>query len=149
MTFIIHSGYGYSKILCEKVSSWYLNEFHLNDELNLHINHRSLKSEGATGFCYSISPYEYEIELDVHLNKTLYIKSLIHELCHLTQWVCGDLTLHNDELCYHNQPVGITELHESDTYSKETELFPECARFLSVTLNSRLWRNIDYSNKNQ
>ena len=145
MTTITHSGYGYSKTLCEHVSSWYLNEFHLNDELNLYISHRSLKSEGATGFCYSISDDEYEIELDVHLNKTLYIKSLIHELCHLTQWISGDLSIQQGKLHYRNEPVEFTELHESDVYVKENELFLTCASYLSGTLSSRLWQKIDYT----
>ncbi len=145
MTVVTHSGYGYSKILCEKVSSWYLNKFHLNHELILDINHRSLKSEGATGFCYQITRSSYEIELDVYLNKTLYISTLIHELCHLSQWVNDELKIRNGKLFFQGNPVTSYELHESDAYAKENQLFSHCASFLSGTLPSQLLQKIHYN----
>ena len=43
-TFFSHSGYGYSKRLCENVSLWFLKKYQLENAL-IDIIHRGLKRE--------------------------------------------------------------------------------------------------------
>lgn len=136
MTLIIHAGYGYSKKLCEAVTSWYLNRFHYYDEIEeLLIQHRSLKNEGATGFCYCIDKNNYEIELDVKMNKETYVKSLLHELVHLSDWYHEHLQIKNGKLYYYGKLVGDSEPHETHATLKEEQLY---SSFTSVTENSPL-----------
>jgi hypothetical protein len=96
---IDHSGYGYSKILCEDVTSWFLNRFFPRHKIDVTIIHRGLKREEVYGYCDvvedSYRPREFLIELQTHMDTELYIKTLLHELTHLKQWVvvrCGFVT---------------------------------------------------------
>jgi hypothetical protein len=51
MSYIIANGYGYSKVLCEDVTSWFLNKFFPRHKITVEIVHRGLKREGVNGYC--------------------------------------------------------------------------------------------------
>ena len=95
MYYIQTSGYGYHKLLCENVTSWFLNQFLPRHSIYVEILHRGLKREGVTGWCdytgESYRPREFLIEIDTYLDQEIYIKCLLHELVHLRQWVIGSL----------------------------------------------------------
>ena len=97
MSYFVHSGYGYSKRLCEDVTSWFLNKYFPRHKIVIDIVHHGLKRENANGYCdivnKSYCPREFMIELDTYMNKELYIKTLLHELTHMKQWIDGKLTL--------------------------------------------------------
>jgi hypothetical protein len=109
MSFISHSGYGYSKKLCEDITSWFLNEFYPRHKISVDIVHRGLKREGVYGYCDVIGrshrPRHFLIELQTEMSKELYIKILFHELKHLAQWVDGSLRFRHGKMCYCQEPV--------------------------------------------
>lgn len=88
-------GYGFRKRTCTDVTIWFLNQFLPRHKLYVEIVHLGLKREGAYGYCdiagESYRPREFLIELDTYMNQELYIKTLLHELVHLRQWVTGSL----------------------------------------------------------
>ena len=104
-----HSGYGYSKKLCEDVTSWFLNKYYPRHKIDVDIVHRGLKREGAYGYCDVIGrshrPRHFLIELQTEMSKELYIKILYHELKHLAQWVDGSLRFRHGKMCYCQEPV--------------------------------------------
>ncbi len=95
MHYLEMSGYGYSKLLCEDVTTWFLNRFLPRHKIEVEILHRGLKREQVYGYCdyvgESYRPREFLIELQTHMDEELYIKTLLHELVHLRQWVIGSL----------------------------------------------------------
>ena len=109
MSFISHSGYGYSKKLCEDITSWFLNEFYPRHKISVDIVHRGLKRENALGYCDvegdSYRPRHFLIELQSNMCKESYIKTLLHELTHLAQWVDGSLLFRHGKMCYCQEPV--------------------------------------------
>ena len=109
MSYICHSGYGYSKILCEDVTSWFLNNFFPRHKITVDIVHRDLKEEHVRGYCDVVGdgyrPRYFLIELDTYMTKELYIKILFHELTHLAQWIRGSLRHRYGKLCYCKTPV--------------------------------------------
>ena len=130
-TFFSHSGYGYSKRLCENVSLWFLKKYQLQNAL-IDIIHRGLKREDAYGFCDCIKPndlYLITIELDTHMSKELYTKTLLHEMTHARQWVEGSLSVEDEKLCYCKEPVENYDYkhqpHEIDAREQEELLYHE------------------------
>jgi hypothetical protein len=127
------TGYGYHKRICEDVATWFLNRFLPRHKLYVEILHRGLKREQAYGYCdytgESYRPREFLIELDTHMNQELYIKTLLHELVHLQQWVIGTLrskrgkryygSVNVEELDYEDQP------HEIEAQEQEEILYQE------------------------
>ena len=109
MSYIVTSGYGYSKKLCESVTSWFLNRFFPRHQIRVEILHRGLKSENSYGYCdithQSYRPRDFLIELDTYMNEELYTRILLHELAHLAQWVNGSLRIKNGKLSYSKQLV--------------------------------------------
>lgn len=95
MSIVFHTGYGYSKKLCEDITSWFLNEFFPRHKITVEIVHRGLKRENVFGYCDALDggyhPREFLIELQTHMDRELYAKTLIHELYHCYQHVKGDL----------------------------------------------------------
>ena len=75
MSFITHSGYGYSEELCEDVTSWFLNNFFPRHKIEVQIEHRDLKEELVRGYCDVASwadpyrPRDFLIELDTYMTK--------------------------------------------------------------------------------
>ena len=109
MSSIYHSGYGYSKNLCEDVTSWFLNKYYPRHKIDVDIVHRGLKREGVYGYCDVIGPSyrprHFLIELQTEMSKELYTKILFHELKHLAQWVDGSLRFRHGKMCYCQEPV--------------------------------------------
>jgi hypothetical protein len=95
MSYITTSGYGYSKLLCEDVTTWFLNQFLPRHKIDVEILHRGLKREGVYGWCSvqdrDWNPRCFLIELQTYLSKESYIQTLLHELYHCYQHVKGDL----------------------------------------------------------
>ena len=131
MSYICHSGYGYSKILCEDVTSWFLNNFFPNHKITVDIVHRGLKRENVVGYCDVVGEYHrprhFLIELQTHMDEELYIKTLLHELTHLKQWVVGSLRSRYGKLCYSKVPVENWEYwyqpHEIEAREEEERLY--------------------------
>ena len=133
MSILYISGYGYSKVLCEDVTSWFLNKYFPRHKITVDIVHRGLKREGVNGYCdvvgESYRPRHFLIELDTHMDRDLYIKTLLHELTHLAQWIRGSLRFRYGKLCYSKQPVENWEYwyqpHEVEARHMEEELYHE------------------------
>jgi hypothetical protein len=133
MSYITHSGYGYSKRLCEDVSVWFLDRFFPRYKITVEILHRGLKREGVNGYCDMVGdqyrPREFLIELDTYMDEELYIQTLLHELVHLRQWVMGSLRLRYGKLCYSKEPVEKYEYwfqpHEIEAREQEETLYLE------------------------
>ncbi len=132
MSSIYHSGYGYSKILCEDVTSWFLNEFFPRHKITVDIIHRGLKREQVYGYCdvaedETYRPRHFIIELQTHMSEEMYIKTLLHELTHLAQWVRGSLRSRYGKLCYCKEPVENYEYwyqpHEIEAREDEERLY--------------------------
>ena len=109
MSYINHSGYGYSKKLCEDVTSWFVNTYYPRHKLDIDIVHRGLKCDKVVGLCdvngQSSRPRAFLIDLQAHMEKELYIKTLFHELTHMAQWIDGALQMKHGKLCYSQEPV--------------------------------------------
>ena len=103
------TGYGYRKRDCKSVALWFLNTYVSRYKIYLEICHRGLKHEKVHGYCdftgKSYRPREFLIELDTYMPKELYIKTLLHELVHLRQWLNGSLRLHKGKMCYNLECV--------------------------------------------
>ena len=131
MSYITISGYGYPKSTCEDVTSWFLNNFFPRHKITVDIVHRGLKREQVLGYCDVVGetyrPRHFLIELDTHMDRDLYIKTLLHELTHLAQWVRGSLRQRYGKLCYSKVPVDNWEYwyqpHEIEAREEEERLF--------------------------
>jgi hypothetical protein len=131
MSTIFHSGYGYRKLLCEDVSCWFLNKFLPRHKIHVEIVHRGLKREGVYGYCDVLGdtyrPRHFQIELNTHMNEELYIKTLLHELTHLRQWVVGSLRFRSGKMYYDKECVEDIEYinlpHEIEAREQEEILY--------------------------
>ena len=131
MSYICHSGYGYSKKLCEDVTSWFLNKYFPRHKITLDIVHRGLNREQVYGYCdvvgESYRPRHFLIEMNTHMDKELYTKTLLHELTHMKQWVDGLLRSRYGKLCYSKEPVDNYEYwyqpHEVEAREEEERLY--------------------------
>jgi hypothetical protein len=127
------SGYGYRKLLCEDVATWFLNRFLPRHKIHVEILHRGLKREQVYGYCdyvgESYRPRHFLIELDTYMYEELYIQTLLHELTHLRQWVVGSLRVRYGKLCYSKEPVEKYEYwyqpHEVEAREQEETLYLE------------------------
>ena len=133
MSYITYSGYGYSKKLCKDVTTWFMNKFLPRHKIDLEILHRGLNREQVYGYCdyvgQSYRPREFLIELNTHLDEELYIKTLLHELVHLRQWVVGSLRIRYGKLCYSKEPVESYDYwyqpHEIEAREQEKILYQQ------------------------
>ena len=95
MSYIYHSGYGYSTRLCKNVASWFIEKYFPRHKITLDIIHRGMKREGCLGYCDTTGgwfrPRNFEIEIDTHLDKETYTKTLLHEMFHMKQFIDGSL----------------------------------------------------------
>lgn len=109
MSYITHSGYGYRKRICEDVAVWFLNRFFPRHKIHVDIVHRGLNRESVYGYCDVVGetyrPRHFLIEMNTHMEEELYIKTLLHELTHLRQWVVGSLRLRSGKMYYCKEPV--------------------------------------------
>lgn len=101
---IEHYGYGYSKKLCDDVSFWFLNTFFPRHKINVEIIHRGLKRENVFGWCDVIGgiyrPRNFVIEIQSHMDKDIYIQTLMHEFTHVSQWVNKTLYEYKGKMYY-------------------------------------------------
>ena len=126
-----HHGYGYSKVLCEDVTSWFLSNFFPRHKIELVIIHRGLRREKVYGYCDvtddSYRPRQFVIEMCTYLDEELYIKTLFHELTHLAQWVRGSLRVRYGKMCYSKEPVEKWDYwhqpHEIEAREEEERLY--------------------------
>ena len=131
MSILCISGYGYPKSTCEDVTSWFLNNFFPRHKITVDIVHRGLKRENVQGYCDVVGetyrPRHFLIELDTHMDRELYIKTLLHELTHMAQWIRGSLRSRYGKLCYSKVPVENWEYwyqpHEIEAREEEERLF--------------------------
>ena len=130
------SGYGYSKRTCEDVASWFLNKFLPRHKIYVEIVHRGLRREHVYGYCDYVGetyrPREFLIELDTHMCEELYIKTLLHELTHLRQWVVGSLRQKRGKMYYGQQCTEDYEYkykaHEIEARQQEQILYARYMR---------------------
>ena len=130
---LIHSGYGYSKRLCKDVTTWFLNKFLPRHKIEVEIIHRGLRRENVYGYCdyvgESYRPREFLIEIGTYFDEELYIKTLLHELTHLRQWVIGSLRMRRGKMHYGKEPVENYEYwyqpHEIEAREQEETLYEE------------------------
>ena len=133
MSYITTSGYGYRKRVCEDVTAWFLNKFLPRHKIEVEILHRGLAREEVYGYCdyvgESCRPRQFLIELHTHMDEELYIKTLLHELTHLRQWVVGSLRMRRGKMHYGKEPVENYEYwyqpHEIEAREQEETLYLE------------------------
>lgn len=133
MYYIKTSGYGYSKRLCEDITVWFLNKFLPRHKIEVEILHRGLKREFVYGWCDFEDdfrrPRSFLIQLDTHMDRELYIKTLLHELVHLRQWVMGSLQFRRGKMLYCKEPVEFyayeDQPHEIEAREQEETLYLE------------------------
>ena len=152
MSYIQTSGYGYSKLLCESVTTWFLSKFLPRHKIEVEILHRGLKRERVYGYCDFTDenhkrPREFLIELDTHMSEELYIQTLLHELVHLRQWVLGSLQLRYGKMCYCKEPVEKYEYeyqpHEIEAREQEETLYEQyMLEVRGVTINQNVIKTI-------
>ena len=152
MSSIYHSGYGYSKKLCEDVTSWFLNKYYPRHKIDVDIVHRGLRRDNVLGYCdvigRSYRPRHFLIELQTDMCKELYIKTLLHELTHLAQWVDGSLRFTHGKMCYCQEPVENYDYedqpHEIEARKEETRLLEKYMKAddgMPVETVATIWDN--------
>ena len=109
-------GYGFSKRLCEDVVSWFVSKYLPRHKLEIEVLHRGMKREGAYGYCdvagETVRPRSFLIELDTHMDKETYTKTLIHELYHVLQFCKGELKLKSSKRYYKGECMEDLEYYE-------------------------------------
>ena len=130
------SGYGYRKLLCEDVATWFLNRFLPRHKIYVEIVHRGLRREQVYGYCdvvgESYRPRDFLIELNTYMDEELYIQTLLHELTHLRQWVVGSLRSKRGKMYYGKECVEDVDYweqpHEVEAREQEETLYLEYLR---------------------
>ena len=126
-------GYGYSKLLCEDIASWFINKYVPRHKFFVRIVHKGLKREHSFGFCDFVDqayrPRVFVIEVQSNLSKEFYIKTLIHEFVHLRQWLQGTLRMRSGKMYFEGESVEKYEYmdqpHEIEAYDSEERLARE------------------------
>ena len=129
-SYIYHFGYGYSKKRCKSITTWFINKYLPRHKLTIDIVHRSLRKDDCYGFLDATTytrPRDFTISLHSNMKDIDYVKTLLHELVHLRQWVEGTLTLKSgkthyrgknvSDIKYHKQP------HEIEAFKLQEELY--------------------------
>tara|TARA_R100001594_G_scaffold145598_1_gene195943 strand:+ start:390 stop:848 length:459 start_codon:yes stop_codon:yes gene_type:complete len=126
-------GYGYSKLLCEDIASWFINKYVPRHKFYVRIVHKGLKREHSFGFCDFVDqayrPRVFVIEVQSNLSKEFYIKTLLHEFVHLRQWLQGTLKMRSGKMYFEGESVAKYEYmdqpHEVEAYDSEERLARE------------------------
>ena len=109
-------GYGFSKKLCEDVVCWFVSKYLPRHKLEIEVLHRGMKRENAYGYCdvagRHYKPREFLIELDTHMDKETYTKTLLHELYHVLQFCKGELKLKSSKRYYKGECMEDLEYYE-------------------------------------
>ena len=132
---IYYSGYGYSKRRCESVTTWFINKFLPRHQIDITVNHRGMIREDAMGYCdwigTSYNPRDFEIELQSNMDEETYIKTLLHELVHLRQWVKGTLKMKSGKFVWKGEDIHhidyMNQPHEIEAFSEEKTLYNKYA----------------------
>ena len=136
MSYIFHSGYGYSQKRCEDITYWFLNEYFPRHKIIVEIEHKGLKRDGVVGYCDVVGndyrPRHFLIELQARMSEELYIKTLFHELTHMAQWIRGSLRHRYGKLCYSQEPV---ENYDYEDQPHEIEARKEEERLYDLWIN--------------
>ena len=133
MLFLEPLGYGYSKRLCRNVVNWFVSKHLPRHKLDITVLHRSLKKDGAYGYCdvsgRHHNPREFLIEMDTHLDKETYTTVLLHEMIHLYDFCIGELKLKSSKRYYKGECVEDIEYwkqpHEIRAHYMEKVLYQE------------------------
>ena len=141
MIFLQTTGYGYSKRLCEKVVCWFVSKHLPRHKLDITVLHRSLKKDGAYGYCdvsgRQHNPRDFIIEMDTHLDKETYITVLLHEMIHLYDFCIGELKLKSSKRYYKGECVEDIEYwkqpHEIRAHYMEKVLYREYLKDKGLT----------------
>lgn len=131
MYYLDITGYGYRKQVCESVVDWFMNRYLPRHHVGIRLVHRGLKREFVYGWCDFEDdhkrPRSFLIELQSHMKPKLYIKTLIHELVHLRQWVLGDLRQKRGKMYYGSTKVEDLDYedqpHEIEAREQEETLY--------------------------
>ena len=126
-------GYGYSKLLCEDIASWFIKKYIPRHKFYVRIVHKGLKREHSFGFCDFVDqayrPRVFVIEVQSNLSKEMYVKTLLHEFVHLRQWLQGTLRMKSGKMYFDGESVAKYEYmdqpHEVEAYDSEEELARE------------------------
>ena len=124
-------GYGYSKHLCEDIASWFIKKYIPRHKFYVRIVHKGLKREHSFGFCDFVDqayrPRVFVIEVQSHLSKEMYTKTLLHEFVHLRQWLHGTLKMKSGKMYFDGESVEKYEYmdqpHEVEAYDSEDKLY--------------------------
>ena len=130
---LYHSGYGYSKRLCEDVVCWFISKYLPRHKLEIEVLHRGLKREGALGYCdvagETYKPRSFLIELDTYMDKKTYVRTLLHELYHCKQFITGELKLKSSKKYFKGECMEDLEYwqqsHEIFAFWNERILYQE------------------------
>jgi len=103
MHYLETTGYNYSKRRCERIVSWFVDEYLPRYKVVINIDHLGLVKQGVFGWMWASDcdyrPREFEIEIHNRMTPENYTKTLLHELWHVHQHVKGLLKdKHNKRL---------------------------------------------------
>ena len=92
-----------------------------------------MKREQCLGYCDTTGgwfrPRNFEIEIDTHLDKETYTKTLLHEMFHMKQFIDGSLKTKRSKMYYKNEPVDNYDYedqpHEIEARKAEETLYKE------------------------
>jgi len=85
---LFFSGDNQRRNLAAEVVEWYAKEHQLPD-IEIEVNCTDLSEDYAVGFCSHNEDNEFLIELHNDLTKRDFIVTLLHELVHVSQDLCG------------------------------------------------------------
>ena len=131
-SYIYHSGYGYSKKRCISIATWFINKYLPRHKLMIDIDHRSLWKDDCYGYLDATNysrPRSFTISLHSKMKEIDYVKTLLHELVHLRQWVEGSLTLKSGRTYYKGMNVSdikyYEQPHEIEAFTMQESLYKQ------------------------
>ena len=129
-SYIYHFGYGYSKKRCKSITTWFIDRYLPRHKLTIDIVHRSLMKDDCYGYLDATSysrPRDFTISLHSGMKEIDYVKTLLHELVHLKQWVEGSLRLKSGRTYYKGMNVSDVKYyeqpHEIEAFKLQEELY--------------------------
>lgn len=84
--------------LCEDVMNWYSDTFLNNYDFGVTVIHSNLNDYSAV--MHSTDEFEFVIEINKKLPRVEYIKTLIHEMFHIEDYLLGNLSEENGRLLW-------------------------------------------------
>jgi hypothetical protein len=115
------------------VVTWFVSKYFPHHKLEIEVLHRGLKREGALGYCdvagETVRPREFLIEMDTHLDKKTYVRTLLHECEHIKQFITGELKLKSSKKYFKGECMEDLEYwqqsHEIHAFWNERILYNE------------------------